>query len=69
MKTDIPTTIPGSTRSSSRVPRANIQLNDIAMFVEVARRGNFSLSAAALGIPPSTLSRRVSGLERDLGVQ
>ena len=69
MKTDIPTTIPGSTRSSSRVPRANIQLNDIAMFVEVARRGNFSLSAAALGVPPSTLSRRVSGLERDLGVQ
>lgn len=44
-------------------------LNDIAMFVEVARRGNFSLSATALGVPPSTLSRRVSELERDLGVQ
>ncbi len=69
MKADIPTAILGPARSSSNALRANIQLNDIAMFIEVARRGNFSLSAAALGVPPSTLSRRVSGLERDLGVQ
>ncbi|MGE8615305.1 MAG: LysR substrate-binding domain-containing protein [Achromobacter veterisilvae] len=69
MKADIPAAVPGVARPSSSAPRANIQLNDIAMFVEVARRGNFGLSAAALGVPPSTLSRRVRGLERDLGMQ
>lgn len=69
MKATLPAAVPGTARASSDAPRANIQLNDIALFVEVARRGNFSLSAAALGVPPSTLSRRVSGLERDLGMQ
>ena len=69
MKADLPAAVPGAARASSDAPRANIQLNDIALFVEVARRGSFSLSAAALGVPPSTLSRRVSGLERDLGMQ
>ncbi|MRT32502.1 LysR family transcriptional regulator, partial [Xylella fastidiosa subsp. multiplex] len=54
MKADIPTAILGPARSSSNALRTNIQLNDIAMFIEVARRGNFSLSAAALGVPPST---------------
>lgn len=38
----------------------DIQLNDIALFVEVAKRKNFSHAAEALGIPTSTLSRRVS---------
>ena len=36
-------------------------LNDIALFVEVAKRKNFSHAAEALNIP-STLSRRVSEL-------
>ena len=41
----------------------DIQLNDIALFVEVAKRKNFSHAAEALNIPTSTLSRRVSELE------
>ena len=68
MKTERRAVDPGAARASAGAPRANIQLNDIALFVEVARRGSFSLSAAALGVPPSTLSRRVSELERDLGM-
>lgn len=68
MKTERRAVDPGAARTSAGAPRANIQLNDIALFVEVARRGSFSLSAAALGVPPSTLSRRVSELERDLGM-
>jgi DNA-binding transcriptional LysR family regulator len=42
-------------------------LADLALFVEVANTRNFSRAAASLGIPTSTLSRRISALERDLG--
>ncbi|MFF7395083.1 LysR family transcriptional regulator [Achromobacter sp. NPDC008082] len=47
----------------------DIQLNDIALFVEVAKRKNFSHAAEALNIPTSTLSRRVSELERSVGMR
>jgi DNA-binding transcriptional LysR family regulator len=47
----------------------DIQLNDIALFVEVAKRKNFSHAAEALGMPAATLSRRVSELERRIGMQ
>ena len=42
-------------------------LADLALFVEVANTRNFSRAASALGIPTSTLSRRISALERELG--
>ncbi|ARP87692.1 LysR family transcriptional regulator [Bordetella genomosp. 9] len=48
---------------------ATIQLNDIALFVEVARRKSFSLAARALNMPTSTLSRRISELERAIGMR
>jgi len=44
-------------------------LADLALFVEVANTGNFGRAAAALGIPASTLSRRISALEQELGCQ
>jgi DNA-binding transcriptional LysR family regulator len=44
-------------------------LNDIALFVEVARRKNFSRAAESSGVPVSTLSRRISELERNIGVK
>jgi DNA-binding transcriptional LysR family regulator len=47
----------------------SVQLNDIALFVEVARRKSFSVAARALGIPTSTLSRRISELERAVGMR
>lgn len=45
----------------------DIQLNDIALFVEVVQRKSFSQAADALNIPAATLSRRVTELERGLG--
>ncbi|UWZ84205.1 LysR family transcriptional regulator [Occallatibacter riparius] len=44
-------------------------LADLALFVEVANTRNFGRAATALGMPASTLSRRISVLERELGVQ
>jgi len=46
-----------------------IQLNDIALFVEVARRKSFSLAARALSMPTSTLSRRIGQLEQAIGLR
>ncbi len=43
-------------------------LNDIAIFVKVARFESFSGAARALGMPVSTVSRRVAELEEELGV-
>jgi DNA-binding transcriptional LysR family regulator len=43
-------------------------LRDIALFVEVVNTKSFTMAAAHLGIPASTLSRRISGLERQIGL-
>lgn len=42
-------------------------LNDIAVFVKVAQLESFSRAARALGMPVSTVSRRVTALEERLG--
>lgn len=44
-------------------------LDDRRMFLEVARTMSFSEAARDLGVPLSTLSRRVAALEDELGVQ
>ncbi|MGF6722092.1 DNA-binding transcriptional LysR family regulator [Paraburkholderia sp. GAS41] len=43
-------------------------LNDIAVFVRVAQFESFSRAARALGMPVSTVSRKVTVLEERLGV-
>lgn len=43
-------------------------LNDIALFVEVAKSRSFTRAAEALNMPVSTLSRRIRELEREIGV-
>ncbi|MDK4731377.1 LysR family transcriptional regulator [Rhizobium sp. CNPSo 3490] len=43
-------------------------LNDIAVFVKVAQYGSFSRAAFSLGMPVSTVSRKVTSLEEQLGV-
>ncbi|MDR9772648.1 LysR family transcriptional regulator [Rhizobium hidalgonense] len=43
-------------------------LNDIAVFVTVARYASFSRAAHSLGMPVSTVSRKVTSLEEQLGV-
>lgn len=37
--------------------------DDVAIFLKVAREGSFSAAAKALGLPTSTVSRRVAALE------
>ncbi len=44
-------------------------LNDMALFVEVAKAMSFSRAAEATGVPNSTLSRRVSALEKAIGLR
>ena len=44
-------------------------LNDIMVFVRVARERSFTRAGAALGIPKSTVSERVARLEAQLGVR
>lgn len=43
--------------------------NDLALFVSVARHLSFSEAAESLGIPLSRVSRRIAGLETQLGVR
>jgi len=45
-----------------------LDLNEIAVFISVAQLGSFTRAARALAMPASTVSRRVAGLERQLGV-
>ena len=45
-----------------------IDRNRIATFVKVAEAGSFTAAAVALGLPKSSVSRSVAGLESDLGV-
>jgi DNA-binding transcriptional LysR family regulator len=46
-----------------------IDLNEVAVFTMVADAGSFSAAAKLLGLPRSTVSRKVSRLEDDLGVR
>lgn len=44
-------------------------LNDMALFVEVASTLSFRRAADATGVPNSTLSRRISALEKAIGLR
>lgn len=44
-------------------------LNDIELFVEVGRSQSFTRAGEALDMPPSTVSRRLSHLEKSIGVR
>lgn len=46
-----------------------MHLDDLHTFVHVGERGSFSTAGDALGVPRSTVSRRIARLEDDLGVQ
>lgn len=44
-------------------------LNDMALFVEVVKAKGFRSAAEVVGVPNSTLSRRVSALEQAIGLR
>jgi DNA-binding transcriptional LysR family regulator len=44
-------------------------LNDMALFVEVARAMSFRRASETIGVPNSTLSRRVGALEKAIGLR
>jgi DNA-binding transcriptional LysR family regulator len=44
-------------------------LNDMALFVEVVKARSFRRAAGAMSMPNSTLSRRISGLEKAIGLR
>jgi len=44
-------------------------LNDMAVFVEVVKARSFRRAAETIGMPNSTLSRRISGLEKAIGLR
>lgn len=44
-----------------------VNLNDLAIFVEIADKGSFIQAAQSLGLPKTTVSRRIHSLEHSLG--
>ena len=46
-----------------------LNLNDLSVFVKVVDHGGFAAAARVLGVPKSTLSKRVAMLEAHLGVR
>src|SRR6187399_2066185 len=45
----------------------NLEPNDLLLFARVVDEGSFSRAAERLGVPKSTVSRRVAALESHLG--
>lgn len=45
----------------------SLDVNDLLLFARVADSGSFSRAAERLGLPKSTVSRRIAALERRLG--
>jgi len=45
-----------------------MDLNEIVVFIKVAQMGSFIRAAENLGLPKSTVSTKVSQLEKRLGV-
>jgi len=46
-----------------------LDLNDVALFVQVVRCGSFAEAARRLGLPSNTVSRRIQQLEAQLGAR
>ncbi|BCH21235.1 LysR family transcriptional regulator [Mesorhizobium sp. L-8-3] len=46
-----------------------LDLNDIVVFARVIEAGSFTAAARLLGIPKTTVSRRIAALEREVGVR
>src|SRR4029079_14207546 len=56
-------------RTSSHFWIQMLDLNDIAVFARVVEAGSFTAAARLLGMPKTTVSRRIAALEREVGVR
>jgi DNA-binding transcriptional LysR family regulator len=50
------------------VLEATVDLNRVNVFVQVIEKGSFTAAALGLGLPKSSVSRSIAGLEQELGV-
>lgn len=46
-----------------------LDLNDIVVFARVVEAGSFTAATRLLGMPKTTVSRRIAALEREVGVR
>jgi DNA-binding transcriptional LysR family regulator len=46
-----------------------LDLNNIVVFARVIEAGSFTAAARLLGMPKTTVSRRIAALEREVGVR
>jgi LysR family transcriptional regulator AphB len=46
-----------------------VDLNDVALFVQVVRAGSFAEAGRRTGLPSNSVSRRIQGLEAQLGLR
>lgn len=58
-----------SNRHGNRAIPARMDLQDLSLFVEVARQGSFAAVARDRGLDPSSVSRSIAGLEARLGTR
>src|SRR5215213_7392434 len=58
-----------ATRNVRRAADPALDLNDVALFVQVIAAASFSAAATARGVPGSTVSRRLARLEASLGAR
>src|SRR5882672_6763940 len=54
---------------SSNPGAVMLDLNDVALFVQVVRAGSFAAAARRLNMPANTASRRIQQLEQLLGLR
>src|ERR1700729_834009 len=56
-------------KTSSHFRIQMLDLNDIVVFARVVEAGSFTAAARLLGMPKTTVSRRIAALEREVGVR
>jgi hypothetical protein len=54
-------------KSSEKRTTMQLEANDLLLFARIVAEGSFSKAAARLAVPKSTLSRRITALESQLG--
>src|SRR5882762_2988272 len=54
---------------SSKHGALMLDLNDVALFVQVVRAGSFAAAARRLGMPANSASRHIQQLEQQLGLR